>query len=141
MSSKNELINTILYNAMGSFDKDVIVELKNILNISLYDYSVNKISSTEVSVGNGETTMDLLEYFTICKLSSGRSQKTIKQYILVANQLCDLVHKELNMITSEDVIYFLAKYPYTKTPHISQCTMDSKRRYWKREFCRKRKRI
>jgi site-specific recombinase XerD len=40
-----------------------------------------------------------------------------------------MVHKELNMITSDDVIYFLAKYPYTKIPNVSRCTMDSKRRY------------
>jgi site-specific recombinase XerD len=129
MSKKNELMNTILSAAMGSFDGNTITELKNILRISLYDYSVEKITTTDISVGNYETTQGLLEYFTICKLSSGRSHKTIKQYLLVANQLCSLVHKELGMITSEDVIYFLAKYPYTKTPNISQCTMDSKRRY------------
>jgi integrase/recombinase XerD len=40
-----------------------------------------------------------------------------------------MVNKELNMITSDDVIYFLAKYPYTKEKHVSKCTMDSKRRY------------
>lgn len=129
MSKKNELMNTILCAAMGSFDGNITNELKNILRISLYDYSVERITTTDLSVGNYETTQGLLEYFTVCKLSSGRSHKTIKQYILVANQLCDMVHKELNMITSDDVIYFLAKYPYTKTPNVSQCTMDSKRRY------------
>ena len=129
MSKKNELINTILCASMGSFDRNITNELKNILRISLHDYSVERITTTDLSVGNYETTQGLLEYFTICKLSSGRSHKTIKQYILVANQLCDMVHKELNMITSDDVIYFLAKYPYTKTPNVSQCTMDSKRRY------------
>ena len=129
MSKKNELMNTILSAAMGSFDGNTITELKNILRISLYDYSVEKITTTDISVGNYETTQGLLEYFTICKLSSGRSHKTIKQYLLVANQLCSLVGKDLGNITSQDVIYFLAKYPYTKTPNVSQCTMDSKRRY------------
>lgn len=129
MSKKNELINTILHNVMGSFGQDIVTELKNILRISLYNYSVEKITTTDISIGNYETTQGLLEYFTICKISSGRSHKTIRQYLLVANQLCDMVHKELNEITSDDVIYFLAKYPYTKTPNVSQCTMDSKRRY------------
>lgn len=127
MSKKNELMNTILCAAMGSFDGNTITELKNILRISLYDYSVEKITTTDISVGNYETTQGLLEYFTICKLSSGRSKNTIKQYLLVANQLCDMLHKELNEITSEDVIYFLAKYPMMKS--VSDCTMDSKRRY------------
>ena len=127
MSKKNELINTILCAAMGSFDRNITTELKNILRISLYDYSVERITTTDLSVGNYETTQGLLEYFTVCKLSSGRSHKTIKQYLLVANQLCSLVGKELFQITSEDVIYFLAKYPMIKG--VSACTMDSKRRY------------
>ena len=129
MSKKNELINTILHSAMESFDDGVIAELKNILQVSLYNYSIETITTTDISIGNYETTQGLLEYFTVCKLSSGRSYKTIQQYLLVAKQLCDMVHKELNMITSDDVIYFLAKYPYTKIPNVSQCTMDSKRRY------------
>lgn len=127
MSKKNELINTILCAAMGSFDRNITTELKNILRISLHDYSVERITTTDLSVGNYETTQGLLEYFTICKLSSGRSHKTIKQYLLVAQQLCSLVGKELFQITSEDVIYFLAKYPTIKK--VSACTMDSKRRY------------
>ena len=129
MSKKNELMNTILHSAMSSFDEDIITELKNILRISLYNYSVEEITTTDISIGNYETTQGLLEYFTICKLSSGRSHKTIKQYLLVAQQLCSLLNKELSSITSEDIIYFLAKYPTTKTPNVSQCTMDSKRRY------------
>lgn len=129
MNNKTELINTILYSMMDALNKNQICELKNQLQLVLYDYDISKINNTEISNGNYETTQSLLEYFTICKLSSGRSHKTIRQYLLVANQLCDIVHKELNMITSDDVIYFLAKYPYTKTPNVSQCTMDSKRRY------------
>lgn len=129
MSKKNELINTILHNAMKSFSEDIVTELKNILRISLYNYSVEKITTTDVSIGNYETTQGLLEYFAICKISSGRTRKTIQQYLLVANQLCNMLHKELNEITSDDVIYFLAKYPYTKTPTVSGCTMDTKRRY------------
>ena len=129
MNNKTEFINTILYGMMDNLNKNQICELKNQLQLVLYDYDISKIDNTEISNGSYETTQELLEYFTVCKLSSGRSRNTIKQYILVTNQLCDMVHKELNMITSDDVIYFLAKYPYTKTPNVSQCTMDSKRRY------------
>lgn len=129
MNNKTELINTVLYGMIGELNKDQLDKLKNQLQITLYDYDVSKIETTEISVGTCETTRELLEYFTVCKLGSGRSQKTIKQYILVAYQLCDLVHKELNMITTDDVVYFLAKYPYTKDKEVSKCTMDSKRRY------------
>ena len=129
MNNKTELINTVLYSMMDELDKDQLNKLKNQLQMTLYDYDIVKIETTEISIGTCETTRELLEYFTVCKLGSGRSYKTIKQYLLVAYQLCDLVHKELNMITSDDVIYFLAKYPYTKEKEVSKCTMDSKRRY------------
>ncbi len=129
MNNKTELINAVLYSMMDELDKNQLTKLKSQLQMTLYNYDISKIETTEISVGTCETTRELLEYFTVCKLGSGRSHKTIKQYLLVAYQLCDLVHKELNMITSDDVIYFLAKYPYTKDKEVSKCTMDSKRRY------------
>lgn len=127
MNYKAELINTVLYGMMEELNKEQICELKNQLQLVLYDYDVSKINNTEISNGNYETTQSLLEYFTVCKLSSGRSRNTIKQYILVANQLCRFVNREINMITTENVVYFLAKYPMIKG--VSACTMDSKRRY------------
>lgn len=129
MNNKTELINEVLYAMMNDLSKEQLCELKNQLQMTLYNYDISKIETTEVSTGTCETTRELLEYFSVCKIGSGRSHKTIKQYILVAYQLCDLVHKELNMITSDDVIYFLAKYPYIKGREVSKCTMDSKRRY------------
>ena len=126
---KEELVNVILYSMIDKINKEQADQLKHCLQVSFYNYDINKIENTELSCGCGNTTQELIDYYAICKLGSGRSQDTIKQYIRVVYQLCDMVHKELNMITSDDVIYFLAKYPYTKTPVVSKCTMDSKRRY------------
>ena len=126
---KEELINVIIYSMIDKIDKEQIDQLKHCLQVSFYNYNIDKIEDTEVSCGDANATQELIDYYTICKLSSGRDQETIKQYIRVVYQLCDMVHKELNMITSDDIIYFLAKYPYTKTPTVSRCTMDSKRRY------------
>ena len=114
---------------MNKIDSIQLEQLKHCLQTSFYNYTIEKLQTTEISCGCNTTTQDLINYFAICKLSSGRSNDTVKQYIRVVNQLCDTVHKELNMITSDDVIYFLAKYPYTKTAVVSKCTMDSKRRY------------
>ena len=126
---KRELINVILYSMIDKIDKKQFEQLKDCLKVSLYDYSIEKCETTELSCGYKNTTQELIDYYAICKLGAGRSRETIKQYVRVVHQLCNMVHKELNMITSEDVIYFLAKYPYTKTPNVSRCTMDSKRRY------------
>ena len=126
---KEELVNVILYSMVDKIDTKQFEQLKHCLQVSFYDYTIEKHETTVVSCGYENTTKDLIDYYTICKLGSGRTQDTIKQYIRVVYQLCNMVHKELNMITSDDVIYFLAKYPYTKTPNVSRCTMDSKRRY------------
>ena len=126
---KKELVNIILSYMVGKIDTEQFNQLKNCLQISFYNYNIEKLETTEVSCGSENITKELIDYYTICKLGSGRNVETIKQYIRVVYQLCDMVHKELNMITSDDVIYFLAKYPYTKTPIVSKCTMDSKRRY------------
>lgn len=130
MNNKTELINSILYGMIDELDKEQLGVLKSQLQLVLYNYDVSKIESTEVSIGNQESTKELLEYFSVCKLSSGRSKDTIKQYVLAAKQLCNFLNnKPLNMITTDDVIYFLAKYPYTQARVVSGCTMDSKRRY------------
>lgn len=126
---KDELINVVLCSMSNKLDDNQFEQLKQCLQISFYKYTIEKIESTELSCGYKNTTRELIDYFSICKLGSGRSKDTIKQYIRVVYQLCDMVHKELNMITSDDVVYFLAKYPYTKTPNVGRCTMDSKRRY------------
>ena len=129
MDNKTELINTVLYSMIEELDKEQLCKLKSQLQLALYDYNISKMETTEISIGDCNTTRELLEYFSVCKLSSGRSQKTIKQYLLVAKQLCDFTNRELNTITSEDVIYFLAAYPHSKDKMVSGCTMDSKRRY------------
>lgn len=126
---KEELINIILCSMVDKIDAEQFNQLKHCLQRSFYNYIIEKLETTEISCGSKNVTQDLIDYYTICKLGSGRNTETIKQYIRVVYQLCDMVHKELNMITSDDVIYFLAKYPYTKTPTVSKCTMDSKRRY------------
>jgi len=128
-SCKEELVNTILHSMIDKIDKNQFDQLKCCLQTSFYNYTIEKLETTELSYGSKDVTNDLIEYYSICKLSSGRSKETIKQYVRVVYQLCNMVNKELNTITSDDIIYFLAKYPYTKTPNVSRCTMDSKRRY------------
>lgn len=128
MNSKTELINTVLYSMMDKIDKEQLDKLKHCLQASFYNYNIDKIETTEVSCGSEETTEELLKYFAICKLGAGRSKATVKQYLLVARQLCSFVNnKSLNTITTDDVQYFLAVYK--EKHHVSGCTMDSKRRY------------
>ena len=122
--TKDNLINSLIVTLAGDYNLP-ISELKQKLQMELYDWNVQKIETTELSIKNGEVTKELLRYFEIGKLGSNKSKETIVQYERVVMQLCDLVDKELNMITTDDVKYFLVMY---KQIHgVSDYTMEYKR--------------
>ena len=121
--TKDNLINELVISLADNCDLS-ISELKQKLQMELYDWNVQKIETTELSIKNGEVTKELLRYFEIGKLGSNKSKETIVQYERVVMQLCDLVDKELNMITTDDVKYFLVMY---KQIHgVSDYTMEYK---------------
>ena len=122
--TKDNLINSLIVTLADDYNLP-ISELKQKLQMELYDWNVQKIETTELSIKNGEVTKELLRYFEIGKLGSNKSKETIVQYERVVMQLCDLVDKELNMITTDDVKYFLVMY---KQIHgVSDYTMEYKR--------------
>ena len=122
--TKDNLINSLIVTLADDYNLP-ISELKQKLQMELYDWNVQKIETTELSIKNGEVTKELLRYFEIGKLGSNKSKETIIQYERVALQLCDLLDKELNMITTEDINYFLVMY---KNIHgVSDYTMEYKR--------------
>lgn len=126
METKENLINSLIVSLADSTDLS-ISELKEKLQMELYDWNVTKITTTEVSVANGDVTRELLRFFEIGKLGSNKSKETIIQYERVVMQLCDMVGKELNMITTDDVKYFLVMYK--QIHNVSDGTMESKRLY------------
>ena len=126
MSTKEELINSLVIRLADSTSISVR-ELKNAISNELYDYSVERIECTDVSVGDGSVTDELLEYFVVGKLSVNMSENSIKRYIECVHQLCDFCHKELNMITSDDISAFL--YRYKIINGCQDTTMESKRLY------------
>lgn len=126
MENKENLINSLVIKLADSTSLSV-GELKSQLEVAMYNWDVQKIENTEISVKDGTTTNDLLDYFRIGKLSSNKSIETIVQYQSVVKQLCDMMNKELNMITTEDVRYFLVMYKHNN--NVSDATMESKRLY------------
>lgn len=126
MENKENLINSLVIKLADSTNLSV-GELKSQLEIAMYDWSVSKIENTELTCSDGTVTKNLLEYFRIGKLSSNKTHETINQYIRVAEQLCDMIGKELNAITTDDIRYFLVMYK--NNFHVSDTTMQSKRLY------------
>ena len=108
MESKMDLVNMLVYRLADDVNLS-ISELKSRIEISMMDYNVEKIETTELSVGAGRMTDALWMYFEIGKLSQNISQGTLDQYKLVVYQLVSMIRKELNMITSDDIKVFLLK--------------------------------
>lgn len=108
MENKTDLVNALVYRLADNVNMS-IGELKAAIEISMFDYNVEKIETTELSVGGGRMTDALWLYFEIGKLSQNLSQASLIQYKLVTYQLVSIVNKELNMITSDDIKVFLLK--------------------------------
>lgn len=125
-NEKENLINQLVIRLADNTNLS-IGELKSQIETTMYNWNVSEIETTELSCHNGDATRELLEYFRIGKLSSNKSPDTVNQYIAVAYQLCNFVNKELNMITAEDIRYFLVVYK--RLNHVQDSTMESKRSY------------
>ena len=109
MESKTDLVNSLVYRLADKVEMP-ISELKAAIEISMYEYNIEKITTTELTIsGAGNITDQLWLYFEIGKLSQNITKGTLDQYKLVVYQLCTLIGKELNLITSDDVKVFLLK--------------------------------
>lgn len=131
MRTKEELINSLVIRLADNSNMPVR-ELKNVIAGELYEYSVERIECTELSVGDGSVTTALMNYFEVGKLSVNMAEGTLMRYKEAVAQLCAFCGKELNMITSEDISNFLYRY---KVIHECQdTTMESKRLYFSSVF-------
>lgn len=126
MDKKTELVNSLVMK-LADRGNLTIQDVKYVLIPELHNYNVTEIGSTELSVKDGSATISLFNYFRIGKLSSNKSEKSLEQYELVVKQLCNFVNKELNMITTDDINYFLVDYK--RINNIKDSTMETKRLY------------
>lgn len=108
METKSDLVNALVYRLADNVNMSVM-ELKSAIEISMFDYNVERIETTELSCGGGAVTDNLWMYFQMGKLSQNLAQGTLDLYKMVAYQLVTVINKELNMITSDDVKVFLLK--------------------------------
>lgn len=127
VSAKDEMLMEYMKVCMERFNTEDLKFLEEKFWMVSFKYSIHRIETTEVSTTSGETTEKLLDYMKVGKLSSGISEKTVDQYVRVIHQLCDFCNKELNMITTDDILYFMVKYKIIH--NVKGSTMDIKRKY------------
>ena len=126
MSGKKDLIVGVMQSLIGKVDTKDLKAIEDSFWQVSFNFSVEPITATEVATTDGSATEMLFNYYEVCKLASGRTQETIDQYKLVVTQLCDFCHKELNTVTEDDIMVFLADYP--RANNVKASTMNIKRK-------------
>ena len=127
MSGKKDLIVGVMQSLIGKVDTKDLKAIEDSFWQVSFNFSVEPITTTEVATTDGSATEMLFNYYEVCKLASGRTQETIDQYRLVVTQLCGFCHKELNTVTEDDIMVFLAEYP--RVNNVKASTMNIKRKY------------
>ncbi len=127
MNAKEKLQMEIFGSLIGTVPDEYLKIFKDTIEAKMYNYDISEYTTTDISIYQGSKTEKLLKYYEIGKLSSKKKEETVIQCKRVAYQLVDMVHKELDEVTKEDIRYFLIRYQ--QIHHVSDCTMDCKRRY------------
>ncbi|WP_418751073.1 site-specific tyrosine recombinase/integron integrase [Frisingicoccus sp.] len=105
---KNELINSILDAMCPCLNSDQMHQLKTVLHMAMYDYSVSQ-KETEIIVRQPDGYA-YLDKFLLSKSSAGLSPRTLDNYRLTITMFLDAINKPLAELTDDDFIYYLERY-------------------------------
>ncbi len=124
MSAKIELVRDVELLLAEQYSVDDAGKISEILIKALADYDVEK-SCREI-VPYDSLNDKLLKQFSACLFVSGKSEKTIRQYIRTCHKLIETVGKNLPEMGVYDIRYFLA---CEKSRGISNRTVENSRSY------------
>lgn len=104
---KEQLLNDLKMKLYGYYEVGFINDIINHLSIVLKDYSVTSAKGELVVY---EDYNEIIEKkYAVCLAISGRSNKTIKQYILQLRRFNDYCKKDYRHISTTDIRGFLAE--------------------------------
>lgn len=129
--TKDNIINNILFKMHDKIDNSMLVELKNCLVTTLYNYEIVE-QTTTLSVYEEDDTEKYLRLFAIEKKIEGLAIRSIEHYINESRKMFDFIGKNFRDITKEDITYYLAHL--TTTKNLSSTTLDNTRKYIKAFF-------
>ena len=118
MVKTEDVINNVLQLVEGGND------IKNALWIVLNGYTLTE-KSHEIVCGNDNYTM--LKKFIAIKKIEGKSEQTLKQYYRENNKFLLWCNKELNQVTKDDILGYLAQIQINK--NISMTTVTNSKRF------------
>lgn len=104
---KEEIIIKVLDKASEFLAQEQIQQLRNILEETLYDYTISP-ACTALTVLNDMPGKVML--FLASKKLDGCSKNTLENYSLILKKFCTFIQKDIEQIDSMDIRRYLAMY-------------------------------
>ncbi len=104
---KEQLINEVVME-MNLDDRRESQKLKNILFMKMNDYSLTKITRTDIVPADEDLNNMVLRMFFVAKNVQGCTKRTLETYKTYLGQFFRFIQKPVNQIDANDIRYFLA---------------------------------
>ena len=120
---KNTVINEIVLKMQNKLNYNQIEELKQTLEVTLYNYELTEnISKEEIEISN----KNFIDLFLSAKKIEGCSIKSMKYYKATIENMLKAINKNIKHIVTDDLRTYLTDYQINN--HSSRVTIDNIRR-------------
>lgn len=130
MTEREEMIREIrqsLFVNLAATENaiEIINRIMNEVTCIADRYEVQK-RSTELVAYNEDINAKVIKQFVIAKTVSGRSERTIRYYVETVKKFEEIVQKDFDKVTAEDIRFYLAKRKLGGT--CTDTTLNNERR-------------
>lgn len=130
MTPREELLREIrqaLFINFANVERanEIMNRMINEITVIADKYEVQK-RSTELATYSEDVNEKIIKQFVIGKTISGRSERTIRYYVSTVRQFEQVIQKDFDKVTAEDVRFYLAKRKLGGT--CTDVTLNNERR-------------
>lgn len=122
----NRIVKSVIQAMNDTLTSEQLRKLQDVLYINFQGTKVTK-EETEIVPLNNNSDTQKLRLFRMSKLVSGRQESTLKQYIREITKCRNVINKNFEDITSNDLRCYFAIL--RERDKISMRTLQSRRRY------------
>ena len=119
-------LETELLNMLSPYRKELPFEdIRAQVTIILSEYEVTK-RNTELAIMNEDKNNRFIAMFIASKAAGGRTEKTLHAYKNYLIKILDVIRKDADQITADDIKLYLAKK--LRVDNCSKVSVDNERR-------------
>lgn len=122
----NKIVKSVVQTMSDTLTSEQLQKLQNVLYIKFHGTKITK-EETEIIPLDDNSDAQKLKLFKMSRLVSGRQESTLKQYIREIIKCRNVINKNFEDITSNDLRYYFAIL--RERDKISMRTLQSRRRY------------